>query len=129
MDSPTRLVLREFLRKEKNRGERPKKQFIALKKNIMNLKNIHLEEKAVQTNILFSTTEGKVISMQIAKGEQLKEHITKVQALLVCVIGNAIFSDENGLEINLKSGDFVKIEENVKHKVDAIVESNFLLIK
>ena len=95
----------------------------------MNLKNIHLEEKAVQTNILFSTTEGKVISMQIAKGEQLKEHITKVPALLVCVIGNAIFSDENGLEINLKSGDFVKIEENVKHKVDAIVESNFLLIK
>ena len=78
---------------------------------------------------MFATTEGKVISLQIAKGEQLKEHITKVQALLVCVSGNAVFSNENGLEISLKSGDFVKIEENVKHKVDAIDESNFLLIK
>ena len=95
----------------------------------MNLKNLHTEQKAVQTNVLFATTEGKVISLQIAKGEQLKEHITKVQALLVCVSGNAVFSNENGLEISLKSGDFVKIEENVKHKVDAIDESNFLLIK
>ena len=95
----------------------------------MNLKNLHTEEKAVQTNVLFTASEGKVISLQIAKGEQLKEHITKVPALLVFVSGSAVFSDENGLVINLQPGVFVKIEENVKHKVDAIAESNFLLIK
>ena len=48
----------------------------------MNLKDLHTEQKAVQTNALFEPKE-KVISLQIAKDEQLKEHITKVPALLV----------------------------------------------
>jgi quercetin dioxygenase-like cupin family protein len=95
----------------------------------MNLKNLHTENKAVQTNQLFSTTEGKVISLQIASGEQLKEHLSKVPAFLVCVSGNAIYKDEKKSVINLKSGDYVNIEPDVKHRVDAIEESNFLLIK
>ncbi|OAB30402.1 hypothetical protein SAMN05444395_11068 [Flavobacterium fryxellicola] len=94
----------------------------------MNLKDLHPDNKAVQTTVLFEPNE-KVISLQIAKGEQLKEHLTKVPALLVCVSGNAVFSNENGLVVPLQSGAYVKIEENVKHKVDAIDESNFLLIK
>lgn len=94
----------------------------------MNLQDLHTEGKAVQTNVLFEPSQN-VISIQIAKGEQLKEHITKIPALLVCVSGEAIFSDENAQKISLKSGDYVKIEPNVKHKIDAIEESNFLLIK
>ena len=39
--------------------------------------------------------------MQIAKGEQLKEHISKIPVLLVCVSGKAKFGDEQGHEINL----------------------------
>ncbi len=95
----------------------------------MNLQDLHTEEKAVQTNVLFEPAQQNVISIQIAKGEQLKEHITKIPALLVCVSGSATFSDENEQKISLKSGDYVKIEPNVKHKIDAIEESNFLLIK
>ena len=95
----------------------------------MNLKNLHTENKPVQTNMLFSTTEGKVISLQIASGEHLKEHLSKVPALLVCVSGNAIYNEENGTTIELKTGDFVNIEADVKHSIDAIAESNFLLIK
>ena len=95
----------------------------------MNLKNLHTEEKAVQTNILFSAEEGKVVSLQIASGEQLKEHSTKVPALLVCVLGEAIFHDEKGKSIALKPGDYVNIESNVKHWIDAKEESNFILIK
>ena len=94
----------------------------------MNLQDLHTEKKAVQTNVLFEPTE-KVISMQIAKGEQLKEHLTKIPALLVCVSGKATFSYENGQKFSLQSGDYVKIEPNIKHWVDAIEESNFLLIK
>ena len=94
----------------------------------MNLKNLHPENKAVQTSILFEPKE-KVISLQIAKGEQLKEHITKVPALLVCVSGNAVFDNEKGEKTELQSGDYVLIEENVKHWVDAFEDSNFLLIK
>lgn len=94
----------------------------------MNLKNLHTENLAVQINVVFEPTE-KVISMQIAKGEQLKEHVTKIPALLVCVSGKATFSNENELKINLQSGDYVNIEPNVKHWIDAFEESNFLLIK
>ena len=95
----------------------------------MNLKNLHTETKAVQTKLLFSAPEGKVISLQIAAGEQLKEHLSKVPALLVCVSGNATYKDEKESVFNLKSGDFVNIEPDVKHRIDAVEESNFLLIK
>ena len=94
----------------------------------MNLKNLHTEEKAVQTNVLFEPTE-KVISMQIAKGEQLKEHITKIPALLVCVSGKATFDNEKGQKSSLQSGDYVMIEPNVKHWITAVSTSNLILIK
>lgn len=95
----------------------------------MNLKNLHTENKPVQTKVLFEPTDSKVISMQISSGGQLKEHITKVSALLVCVSGNAFYQDENGIIIELKTGDYVNIEANVKHWVDAKEDSNFILIK
>lgn len=95
----------------------------------MNLKNLHTENKAVQTSLLFQPTDGKVVSLQIAEKQQLAEHITKVPALLVCVSGKAIYDDETGLKIELQSGNYVKIEPNVKHWIDAVEESNFLLIK
>ena len=94
----------------------------------MNLKDVHTEQKAVQTKAIFEPTE-KVISLQIEKGEQLKEHITKIPALLVCISGKASYGNEHGLEMNLESGDYIIIEPNVKHWVDAIEESNFLVIK
>ena len=95
----------------------------------MNLINLHSSDKSVQTQVLFEPTENKVIALQIAKNEQLKEHVTKVPALLVCINGDATFSNENGEKIHLKSGDFIKIPVDVKHWVDAHELSNFLLIK
>ncbi|MFN7044090.1 MAG: hypothetical protein ACK4M1_02750 [Flavobacterium sp.] len=95
----------------------------------MNLIDLHSSNKPVQTQVLFEPTEAKVIALQIAKNEQLKEHVTKVPALLICVTGDAIFSNEYGEKIHLKSGDFIKIPVEVKHWVDAHELSNFLLIK
>jgi quercetin dioxygenase-like cupin family protein len=95
----------------------------------MNLKNLHTENKPVQTKLLFEPKESKVISMQIGSGELLKEHVSKTPALLVCVSGNAVFTNEKDQIINLSSGNYVMIDVNVKHEVKAIEESNFLLIK
>ena len=95
----------------------------------MILKNLHTENKPVQTQLLFEPKDAKVISLQIAKGETLKEHVSKIPALLVCISGNAVFTDEKGTVINLNSGTYVMIEENVKHAVKAFDESNFLLMK
>ncbi len=95
----------------------------------MILKNLHTENTAVQTQLLFEPNDKKVVSLQIAKGETLKEHVSKIPALLVCISGNAVFTDEKGTVINLNSGVYVMIEVNIKHEVQAIEESNFLLIK
>ena len=95
----------------------------------MNLTNLHSSDKPVQTQVLFEPTENKVIALQIAKNEQLKEYVTKVPALLICVTGEATFSNENGEKIHLKSGDFIKIPVDVRHWVDAHELNNFLLIK
>lgn len=95
----------------------------------MNLKALHTEVKDVQTALLFVPSESKVVSLQIAKDKQLAEHITTVPALLVCVSGSGSYGDESGRKLSLKSGDYVKIEPNIKHWVDAFEDSNFLLIK
>ena len=95
----------------------------------MILKNLHTENKPVQTQLLFEPKDAKVISLQIAKGETLKEHVSKIPALLVCISGNAVFTDDKGTVVNLNSGVYVMIEVNIKHEVKAIEESNFLLIK
>ena len=95
----------------------------------MILKNLHTENKPVQTQLLFEPKDAKVISLQIAKGETLKEHVSKIPALLVCISGNAVFTDDKGTVVNLNSGTYVMIEENVKQAIKAIDESNFLLMK
>lgn len=94
----------------------------------MNLKEIHTDTKAVQTKLLIQAEEGKVISLQIEAGEQLKEHVSKVPALLVCVSGSGVYRDESG-ETTMTGGDYVFIKKDVKHEVDALSKSNFLLVK
>lgn len=101
----------------------------SIKFNKMNLKESHIDSQGVQTNMMFPTTEGKVISLQILKDNQLKEHTTKVPALLICVSGHAVYEDEKGSKAVLFSGDFVKIEPDVKHWVNGLENSNLLLIK
>lgn len=100
-----------------------------INQNKMNLTELHNDSRGVQTNMMFPAKDGKVISLQILKDNQLKEHVSKLPALLICVSGNAIYEDENGLKVSLLSGDFVKIEPNVKHWVNGIENTNLLLIK
>lgn len=94
----------------------------------MHLSAIHAENKAVSAKQLFKG-EGTVIALQIISGQQLKEHLTKIPALLVCVNGHVIYKDEQQREVILQSGDYINIEPMVKHWLDAVVESNLLLVK
>lgn len=95
----------------------------------MNVKELHQDTKAISTALLFKTSEGNVTSIQILTGEQLKEHISKVPALLICLTGEAIFENENGIKIALKTGDYVNIEPHAKHWINAKSTSNLILIK
>ena len=95
----------------------------------MNIKSIHTEEKPVSAKKVFSTTEGNVTALQIKATGVLKEHITTVPALLICINGNVVFKNENGVRENLLSGDTVNIEPNVKHWVEGIQDTQLVLIK
>lgn len=95
----------------------------------MNLRTLHSHEKPVSAISLFKTEQSNVSAIEILNGEQLKEHITKTPALLICVIGNVIFENEKGIKEELLSGDYIHIEPLVKHWVDARMDSQLVLIK
>ena len=95
----------------------------------MNIKDKHSLDKAVSTAVLFTGEEGKTIALQILKDQQLKEHITKVPALLVCITGKVVFENEKGISETLLSGDYINIEPMMKHWVNASLDSQLLLIK
>ncbi|MEQ8364598.1 MAG: hypothetical protein RH948_17120 [Cyclobacteriaceae bacterium] len=94
----------------------------------MNLKEFHTDDKPLQVKKIFSPTEG--VSVIAIKGDsQLKEHKTNIPALLVCVTGEVVFENEEGVKEKLSSGDFVEIIPDVKHWLIANKDSNLLLIK
>lgn len=95
----------------------------------MNLKSFHTEEKSLSTKKIFSGSEGSVISIQLQAGGLLKEHITTIPAVLICVSGKAVFKNEKGEEICLSSGDVVNIEANVKHWVEGVENAQLVLVK
>ena len=95
----------------------------------MNIKELHTQEKPVSATSLFKSELGNATAIQILKGEKLKEHITKIPALLICLEGEVIFENEKGISEKLLSGDFVNIEPMVKHWVVASLESQLILIK
>lgn len=95
----------------------------------MNIKSIHAEEKPVSAKKVFTGSEGQVTALQIKASAVLKEHITTVPALLICINGSAVFKNELGVSEALMSGDMINIEPNVKHWVEGVQDSQFVLIK
>lgn len=95
----------------------------------MNIKDLHIDTKVISTAPLFKTVEGNVTSIQIPANGKLKEHITKVPALLICLSGEAVFGNENAVTITLTPGDYYYIEPQIKHWIHANAASNLILIK
>ena len=95
----------------------------------MNVKELHTQDKPVSATSLFKSELGNVTAIQILQGEKLKEHITKTPALLICIKGEAIFENENGIRESLKPGDYLNIEPMVKHWLEGIIESQLILIQ
>ena len=105
--------------------------------NLDNLKNrtmnnisaMHERAQAVSAKPIFKGEEGTVAALQINQDGLLKEHITKIEALLVCVTGEVIYENEKGFQQTLTNGDYVRIEPMVKHWVKGVQDSQLLLIK
>ena len=48
---------------------------------------------------------------------------------MICLLGEVIFENENGINERLLPGDYVNIEPMVKHWVEGTIESQLILIK
>ncbi len=95
----------------------------------MNIKDLHTEDKAVSAISLFKSEKGNATSIRILKDQLLKEHITQIPALLVCINGNVFFENEKGQKVELQPGDYTLIEPMVKHWVKATMDSQLILFK
>ncbi len=95
----------------------------------MNIKKLHTQEKPVSATSFFKSELGNAIAIQILQGGILKEHITKTPAVLICMEGEVIFENENGIKETLNSGEYINIEPMVKHWVTGTIESQLILIK
>jgi hypothetical protein len=62
----------------------------------MNIKDLLPHEKAVSTELLLRSEQAVATAIQILQGEQLKEHMTKVPALLICVMGKRYLKMKRG---------------------------------
>ena len=95
----------------------------------MNIKELHSSTKTVSAISVFKSDLGNATAIQILKGEKLDEHISNEAALLICVIGKAVFEDEKGAKKILKTGDYIDIVPGVKHWVLGGMDSQLVLIK
>lgn len=93
----------------------------------MNVADLHTSDKPVSVASLFKQTD--VLALKFQPNALLKEHVTKVPALLVCIDGTGVYEDEHGTKTTLKPGDYILIEPHVKHWVSAPETSNFLLLR
>ena len=94
----------------------------------MSLQDLFTDKKRLQTKKIFTATEG-VILIQVKTDGELKEHVTKVPAFLICISGEVILENERGVSEKLLMGDFVNIEPGLKHWLKGISDCNLLLIK
>jgi quercetin dioxygenase-like cupin family protein len=95
----------------------------------MRINEHHPIDKAVSTKSFFKMEEGNATAIQILKNELLKEHITKIPALLLCVSGKVVFENELSQKETLQSGDYILITPMVKHWVQAEEDSQLVLLK
>lgn len=95
----------------------------------MNIKELLTEDKVIQTKLLFNNSDQKVIALRIKEKEILKEHLSKVPALLICISGELIYQQKGDDEILLRNGDYVFIPQEALHELRAKTTSDLLLIK
>ena len=95
----------------------------------MNIQNTHPVAKDVSAIALFKGVEGITTSIHLSKDAELTKHQSKTHALLICILGDVVFENQNGVKERLKQGDYVEIEPFISHWVIGVMDSYLLLIK
>ncbi|MHC5309997.1 cupin domain-containing protein [Myroides sp. LJL116] len=94
-----------------------------------NLKDFHEKESEFSAKLLFEGQSGKTVSIYLQKDAIIKEHTTAVKALLICVQGHLVYHQKDQSPISLQQGQYVNIPQDVPHWVEALKDSEALLLK
>ncbi len=93
-----------------------------------NISDLHLKTQEVSAQSIFKG-QGSATSIQMLENATLKEHVSKTNALLICLSGEVVYQDETGMSSTLKTGNFIDIPANIKHLLTASKFSQLILIK
>jgi len=85
-------------------------------------------QQGFQSKIVFETAGAKAIVFAFEQGQQLKEHKTAHEVLLVMLEGECAFSIYQA-EVHLKAGELYRIPAQEPHALYAISNFKMLLIK
>lgn len=95
----------------------------------MKFSDLHEDDKPVSSKSLFTGGEGTAVSLRIMAGETLKEHVSKVPAVLICIEGECTYREGEDIHTPMKSGIYIKIAPMLKHSVTAQTDTRLLLVK
>jgi quercetin dioxygenase-like cupin family protein len=95
----------------------------------MKIQDLHESGKPVSAIKFFDGGSGPTMALQILAGEELKAHVSKVPALLLCITGDVTYHADGGQPIELTSGMYVHIEPMVSHRVKGNADSQLILLK
>ncbi|MGJ3233649.1 cupin domain-containing protein [Marivirga sp.] len=95
-----------------------------------NISDLHENDKGVSAKSIFkSSLGGNATSIQLLRNQSLKEHSSKIDALLICIEGKVLYEDEEDNKHELFPGDFLDIKAGVKHWLESPMDSQLLLLK
>jgi quercetin dioxygenase-like cupin family protein len=95
-----------------------------------NISELHENNKGVSAKSIFkSSLGGNATSIQLLRNQSLKEHSSKIDALLICIEGKVLYEDEEDHEHELFPGDFIDIKADVKQWLESPMDSQLLLLK
>lgn len=95
----------------------------------MHLEALHERDKEVSAASAFSGEHGTVTAIHLKANAELKEHLSKSAAWLLCVNGEVNYEDERGYSVLLHSGEFQAIEPMLRHRLLAKEDSHLILVK
>lgn len=97
--------------------------------NVLKAKDlIELDEKKFERKTLLEDGDSSICIIALKKGEVIDSHYS-VKDALVCVIEGEIEIHFAAEQFEIKKGEIIMFEKEKEHKVLALKDSKFLLIK
>ena len=97
--------------------------------NVLKLDEIvDVKEKLIDRNVLLERGESSLSAVALKKHELLENHVSVCDACAIVYDGEAEFHF-NAEKFTVKKGEMIMFEKEKEHKVLALKDTKFLLVK